>query len=171
MKEQGFKNYFVGFFSVVLLMYGGSAFSQNWRNGITNDKSATYVATVNESSTILGKYCYFDSNTCMWILMNKVSCKEKDSYPALASVDKQALSIELVCLGNIGDGLYRYGIRPYEGIDTAITQSKTIGIVSPLADGNFRVNRFELSGMTEMHNSMIEFFSKRGAKRPADQTL
>lgn len=148
-----------------------NAHAQKWNNGITNDKSAAYVATVNESDTILGKYCYFDTNTCMWVLMSSVSCKDKDSYPALLSADKEAQSIELVCLGAFSSTRYRYGIKPYDSVNPAIVSSKKIGIASALSSGEFRVNRFDISGITESHDAMIEFFSKRRNTKPADQTL
>lgn len=107
-----------------------------------------YAATINESGTLFGQFCYPDDSVCYWLLASKTSCADGSSYPVLASSSGAAVHLEIVCKGKTEDGIYRYVFADFETVGALIKSGKTgkIAIVVPLTGGDFTVSRFGLNG-------------------------
>ncbi len=117
----------------------------NWMVGTIEGGEGYFAATVNDSSAVLGQYCYLESGDCLWLLATTTNCEEGERYPVLVNADAGSAQLELVCrkLGKKP----RYIFTNFEAIDKSIrTSSKYIGFAFPLQSGLFQVDRFMLDG-------------------------
>ena len=115
-----------------------------WDYEINND---FYAGTTNDSSNSLGQQCSMSARTCRYFVGLPTSCKDGVSYPALVNSDSGAFYAKLVCVGKVGKyNLYRYIFEDFSDIDSAIRNSKRIGIAVPMEGGEVMVLRFPLDG-------------------------
>ncbi|WP_382321315.1 hypothetical protein ACFJGX_11160 [Hydrogenophaga sp. UC242_50] len=155
------------------LLQSNAATAQNgWSHGITNGRDAVYAATINDSGAVLGQYCFFEDESCYWILANNIGCEEGEIYPALTSSEITSSSIEMVCGGKLSEGKTRYFLKPFDTIEKISQGSKYIGIAIAMDDGQFRVNRFDLRGATAAMKRATELFHKTPRRSSTkDRTL
>ncbi len=120
----------------------------NWMVGALDANEGFFAATVNDSSAVLGQYCYLESGDCLWLLATSTNCEEGERYPVLVNADGGSSQMELVCrkLGKKP----RYIFSKFDSIDAAVrSSSKYIGFAFPLQSGMFQVDRFLLDGAIE----------------------
>lgn len=141
----------------------------SWASGSADDGSNLYAASINDSGSVLGQYCYISSGNCVWLLAISASCEDGSEYPVMANSDTGAVQLKVSCKGKVGD-LYSYVFSEFEGIDTIVKTGKRIGFALPLQQDQFRVVRFKLDGSVDaikiMRNSAQKVFdkSKTGTK-------
>jgi len=113
-----------------------------------------YAITINDSDAGFGQFCYPDSGSCIWILVNKTGCKDDSKYPVLASAPiGGAIALEVLCGGKFSD-YFRYVFTDFDAVNELVKGGGRIGIVFPLASGEFRVTRFDLNGATTAVSNM-----------------
>lgn len=117
-----------------------------WTTGVTNDGGAVYAATVNDSGSLLGQYCFPGEGGCIWFLGMGTSCEEGARYPVLANSDSGATHISVYCSAQVENGLYRYVFTEFDAIDELVKKASRVGFAVPLQSDNFKVIRFDLVG-------------------------
>ena len=120
----------------------------NWMVGTIEGGEGFFAATVNDSSAVLGQYCYLESGDCLWLLATSTNCEEGERYPVLVNADGGSAQLELVCrkLGKKP----RYIFTNFDAIDKSVrSSSKYIGFAFPLQSGLFSVDRFLLDSAVE----------------------
>lgn len=137
----------------------------SWFTGKTNDNNLVFAATTNDNGHLLGQYCSPEKGSCLWILGISTPCKLGDKYPILANSDSGASHLPVRCDEQLEDGRFRYVFSKFNDIDSIIKGSLRIGFALPLQSDNFRVIRFDLSGV----NRAIKFMSSSETK-PAPKT-
>ena len=106
-----------------------------------------YAGTTNDSSNTFGQQCAMSDKTCRYFVGLPSSCQDKVSYPALVNSDSGAFHARLVCIGRGGKyNLYRYVFQDFANIDSAVRNSKRIGIAIPMENSEVMVLRFPLDG-------------------------
>lgn len=156
----------------LLLLTTGWAAAQNaWTHGLISDKSGVYAGTINDSGASFGQYCYFNDESCYWILGNSLECVAGETYAALVSSPASSSHIELVCAGQ-NDGAWRYFVKPFDVMEQIVKKSDFLGVAIGTAAGQFRVNRFSLSGSGSAMTRAADIFHKT-PKKPStrDRTL
>ena len=116
----------------------------DWIDGEFDD-GEPYVMSLGRNNTAIWKSCDHTDATCTWRVGLVTSCEAGASYPALINSDSGASQHTLQCEGKItvsGNAIYRYSISNPDAIDTAVSSGSTLGVVYPLAGGNFQVVRF-----------------------------
>jgi len=123
----------------------------DWTVRVMADGEGMYALTVNDSGGQLGLICFGSTGKCLWVLSNKINCKDRSTYPVLVNADSGAASTHVACMKLDGEPVYAFG--EYDVIDRTIRQSERIGIAAPLQSGQFAVTRFSLRGAS----AAIEF--------------
>jgi hypothetical protein len=137
------------------LLGSGSAFSaeqkfNDWSVDYSNDKSRIYAATVNDSGSVFGEFCTLATGKCLWILGMSVTCDGKSNIPLLASAANGSASLELQCGGKIEGGtIYQYFFTKWQDVEALIKDSSNVGFAFAMANGQFKVSRFSLSGRSD----------------------
>jgi hypothetical protein len=131
---------------------------EEWIFG-TEDSGMPYIATVNDSENVLGKWCDGELEKCFWMIAIKLGCSEGAEFPALVSAPQGAVSTTLSCSGpkHIGQSLYhRYVIHDFDLMTKIVSAgSGRVGIVVATEGDEFRVNRFSLRGGTSATARML----------------
>ncbi|RXJ72696.1 hypothetical protein CS022_13730 [Veronia nyctiphanis] len=127
------------------------------RDWMVNTDGAEYyfAATVNNSNDIFGKYCYFDSEKCLFLVGVDITCEKGFEYPALVNSEYAAIHVTLHCGDTFGSQNVMV-LEPYDDIDLAILQGSQFGIAVPMESGKFQVSRFSLSGAADAIESMMD---------------
>jgi hypothetical protein len=104
-------------------------------------------------------------------------CEKDSSYPVLANTDKGAAHFDIVCLGQVANGMYSFGFKNWQELEHILKTGERIGIATPMQSDQFKVFRFLLDGLTQS-TKVIEtsFFAganapKAKAGRPANSTV
>ncbi len=121
--------------------------SQDWFAQLQGDEYY-WAATFNDSGGILGQWCYFESQGCMYLVATNTACESDAKYPILANSDAGAVVLEIVCRGSFdsnGTKKYRYVFTDFDSIDGIVRKAIRVGFAMPLKDGYFNVVRFTLA--------------------------
>lgn len=147
----------------------GAYAQQGWQAGVMNDNEGVYAGVTNDSGVVLGRYCTFKDDSCVWLIANDMSCRPANDYPALATA-KSSAHVSLVCGGmNPARTQHRYFIKPYDTIDALVNDGGILGIAMVAESGNFRVFRFDLRGAKAILEQADSIYRTRS--RTKDQTL
>uniref|UniRef100_UPI003B968446 hypothetical protein n=2 Tax=Photobacterium leiognathi TaxID=553611 RepID=UPI003B968446 len=139
---------------------------KDWIIGTEGDEYY-YSATVNKSDHIFGKYCYFESENCIYLTAVDITCTKGNKYPVLVNTDTGAFHVSLMC----GDSNVLI-FDEFDSINEAATKGKQLGISIPMESGLFKVTRFSLSGSTYSIETMTkEAFKRIQADSPDSQLL
>ncbi|PMP02161.1 hypothetical protein BCS95_11810 [Vibrio breoganii] len=126
-----------------------------------------YAATVNKSGHVFGKYCYFESEQCLYLTGVDITCTTGNKYPVLINADSGSLHATLHC----GDRLNGQNVLVFDNFDeveATAKDSKQIGIAIPMENGRFKVSRFSMSGSTYSLDTMTEEAEKYLAESNVD---
>ena len=141
----------------------------SWIVGSMGNDEGLYAATVNDSSGVLGQYCYTESSQCLWLIATDVKCEQDSKYPVLVNADGGSAQMELVCLKL--ENKPRYAFTEFKKIDDVIRSSSSyIGFAFPMESGNFKVSRFLLGGSLKAINAMRTKAEKNVAPNAAPKT-
>jgi hypothetical protein len=135
----------------------------DWMIGLMENQEGIFIATMNDSKAVLGKYCFFEENQCLWLLLNDIDCNNKNEYPVLINSDVAADHMTMICT-KMADGTPRYAISPFDTINAHIEKSNRIGIAFPLDSGKFQISRFSLTGAKDAMQLIQDFFKKVSEK-------
>ncbi len=114
----------------------------HWSN---NQEEFYYAATMNSSNHLLGQYCFFDSENCIYLIGIEVNCEIGHEYPALINSNTGSSHIKLTCSHKYEDQHF-FIISPFDDIDNIVRQASKVGIVVPMEGDSFKVSRFSLAG-------------------------
>jgi hypothetical protein len=147
----------------------GTHAQQTWQAGVMTDNEGVYAGVTNDSGAILGRYCTFKDDSCVWMLVNDMGCKPANQYPALATA-KTSAHVSLVCAGlNPARTQHRYFLKPYDTVDGLVGEGGVLGVAMVAESGNFRVFRFDLRGAKAILEQADAIYRNR--LRTKDQTL
>jgi hypothetical protein len=144
----------------------------DWLVGSMSNGTGLYAATINDSGLLLGEYCYFSSNNCVWVLGSDTVCEQDHRYPALANTDQGAASLEISCTGQFqqsGKTTFAYFFSDWKLLESLMKTSTRLGIAVPMKSDQFTVWRFSLDGMTAAIRKMEADFlasSRWNGQRP-----
>ncbi|GAD89779.1 hypothetical protein VHA01S_027_00350 [Vibrio halioticoli NBRC 102217] len=156
------------------LFYAGSALSaekahKDWVID-TDGSEYFYAATLNNSGHVFGKYCYFESENCMYITGVDIKCTNGNKYPALVNSDSGSMNTTLHCGGRV-EGQNVLIFENFDDIEATVKKSKQLGIAIPMENGKFKVSRFSMSGSTYSIDKMTKEAEKHLALSNADSEL
>ena len=132
----------------------------DWYGSVDNE-DFYFAMTVNEAGHILGQYCYFENSTCLYLIDMGINCDEGHEYPSLINSSAGSSMVNLVCSHKTKEGKYVMAINSFDDIDRVIRSATRIGFAVPLADGQFKVSRFSLSGSVKAIDRMLAAAQKR----------
>lgn len=107
------------------------------------------ASTENSNGSGLGKLCSIESEACLWVLLNKIGCKEGAEYPVLVNTTAGASDHTVRCM-NSGENMM-YAFTDYEKASVALLSEavRTVGIAFPMEKGRFQANYFSMEGASE----------------------
>jgi hypothetical protein len=143
--------FFIGLSSAAI---GQTSQFGSWNTGRIGGNEGLFAATVNDSGHILGQYCYFQSDSCIYLLAFQTACKPESKYPVLVNSDVGSSQVFVYCSGQLSSGKYRYVFTDFEEIDKVIKGANKVGFAVPLEGDKFLVVRFTLNGSNEAIASM-----------------
>ena len=168
------RNRMVRIMSAALLaftvVFGSSAYGQvqtygDWKVDLS-DPSLYAAVTVNDSNHEFGQYCFFDKDSsCDWFFETDMSCKDGSKYPVLANADREALYLEVLCLGEV-KGRYAYAFTDFDKVDKLIRASKRVGFAVPTQGDEFVVFRWDLKDVMNALSAMRTAAERRTRSIP-----
>lgn len=158
----------IQFVMLVALYCTSQAWAQNnvWESGISDDGTYVYAVTAHTSMLGIGQYCYVDSGNCIYAMVQDAKCDKDEKYPALINSDVSASHHMLMCVGP-APGLsrrYLYMFDNFDAIDAIVRSGTTMGIATPMVNGQFQVIRFSLRGSIRAINSLEAFYRQLVSK-------
>jgi len=138
----------------------------NWQADTFSE--GVYAATLNDSESLLGQYCYPDQGSCLWLLGLKTRCESGHEYPILANSDLGARELSLRCGNRLESGYYQYVFTNFDAINDIVTTASQLGFAIPVEGDQFRVVRFSLDGARSAVDGMRSRASEEKNK-PARQ--
>lgn len=126
--------------------------------------------TTNDSGTMLGQFCWYDTELCQWLLGTTIPCNKEEIYPVLANASTGSYHFEMKCFGILPsmNEIYAYAFIKPEKIDDVIRSSTKIGFAFPLKNDNFKVSRFKLNGANKSCDFMLQVFKQKLIAKPRD---
>jgi hypothetical protein len=136
---------------VILIIYSASAQAEvktnkDWIWDLSGDEYA-YAATFNEDGRVLGQYCYFDNETCYYLVNLGTNCEKDSEYPSILNSDAGVTEVKLICGHKYKSGNVFF-IKPFDEVNDLIRKAKTVGFAIAMESGKFKVVRYSLSGST-----------------------
>jgi hypothetical protein len=133
----------------------------DWTVRVMAEGEGMYAGTVNDSGGQLGLICFGSTGKCLWVLSNRINCRDRSTYPVLVNADSGAASTQVTCMNLDDEPVYAFGDS--DVLDRTIRRSERLGIASPLQSGQFAVTRFSLRGAVAaiefMHAEMNATFN------------
>lgn len=150
----------------------------DWDFGI-DDFGLPYMATVNDSDGMMGRWCDGETEKCFWLMAIRLRCDVGAEFPALLSSSAGATATRLVCGGPYAIGRLTYHrliITDFELMNRLAAEGNgRIGIVIATDAGDFRVNRFSLRGaqtaLSRMEHAESEYVRAKQQRSTRDRTL
>jgi len=121
-----------------------------------NDGGAAFAATINDSEAIFGQWCYKSIQGCYWILASDTACDTGEDYPSLINSTSAAISATMRCTSIAG--VNRLVFKDFSLIDDAIKNDGVLAIATPMKNGSFKVQRFDLKGVQPSLNAMRRIY-------------
>lgn len=125
---------------------------------------ADWIATINESGSVLAKSCT-DKENCLWLIASDMPCKESDGgSPALVNGAAGALSIESYCVGTLPNlpNKFRMYLTNPDMLDKLARESDEIAFAMATGGSSFRVFRFK----TRQFSEALDVLRPRVNRRP-----
>ncbi|AZT83650.1 hypothetical protein EHN06_08915 [Marinobacter sp. NP-4(2019)] len=129
--------------------------SKDWMWDASGQEFA-YAATSTDGGRILGQYCYYNQDSCVYVVTLGITCEQGSEYPALVNSNVGAIEVQLICGHKAATDENAFFIKPFTEIDNAVRQASNIGFAIAMKSGRFKVTRFSLSGSTYAIESMRE---------------
>ena len=147
-------------FGIILIAWGASARAEStafgdWFWDFSDNDDFVFAATMNSDGRILGQYCYYNEEYCIYVVSFGTLCTEGDKYPVLLNTETFSKSVEMVC-GHIYKDANVFYFTDFDEIDSAVRSSPSIGYALAMKEGRFKVVRFSLSGSGKAIDAMRE---------------
>ena len=113
---------------------------------VSSADDGPFIATVNDSGGLLGKYCYMSQNGCVWLIVTSVRCDDNSEYPVLINAEAGATYTSVRCSPISGKNRYVF-LNP-DLVDQAVKTGAQIGFAFPMQGGSFQVARFGIQRAT-----------------------
>ncbi len=122
----------------------------DWRVVRSGDGGALDAYTVNESGSMLGEHCNVNDHSCNWLVVTAIRCSGDDEYPVLGNASSGAVPLQVQCQGATDDAgsQFRYGFTDWQQLEALMQDAARVGFAMPMADDQFQVLRFSLTGRT-----------------------
>ena len=122
----------------------------DWRVARATDGSTLDAYTINESGSLLGEHCSVAEHSCNWIVITAIRCAGEDEYPVLGNTSSGAVPLQVQCEGATDqDGAqFRYGFTDWQQLEALMQDAARVGFAMPMAEDQFQVLRFSLTGRT-----------------------
>jgi len=135
------------FFSTIFIACEGILYASDWSAGIDSKSGEfVYAATVNDSGSLFGQYCFKSNKSCLYLLAMTVACNPGNKYPVLVNSDIGSYVLQIYCFDKFKDGLYRYSFTNFDDIDGIVKRASRVGFAVPMEGDQFKVIRFSLFG-------------------------
>lgn len=135
----------------------------------TDNPSMFYAATISDTGTVFGQYCFSKSQACVYLIGMSTACVKGTKYSVLANSDAGSSYHEIYCDTQLSSGLYRYIFTNFDSIDNLVKSASRIGFAMPLKNDQFIVLRYNLSGaakaVTQMKNKADLLMYKKERKK------
>lgn len=133
----------------------------DWAVGATDDGTAVYAGTLNDSGEVFGEYCFFKAKSCRWMIGMHTSCKPGASARVLLGSDSNAAPLDVYCFGELQGGLYSYAFKDWKTLEEAIKDASRLGFAVPTSGDRFVVVGFSLNGRIDAQQAAEGFFSNQ----------
>jgi hypothetical protein len=122
----------------------------DWRVARAADGSTLDAYTINESGSLLGEHCNVAEHSCNWIVITAIRCSGEDEYPVLGNTSSGAVPLQVQCEGATDQegAQFRYGFTDWQQLEALMQDAARVGIAMPMAEDQFQVLRFSLTGRT-----------------------
>ncbi len=141
----------------------------DWEWGYAEDATYLWAATNSDEGMMLGEFCFFDTETCIYFIAQDVECVEGDNYPVLIN-GNYVQAAEIYC-SHTYENLWVYIFSDYDLLDPLVRETGQIGVAMALDDGTFQLTRFSLKGSMQAMDAMGSVFigitDSGGSSRPA----
>lgn len=144
--------------------------SKEWTASMEPDSEFYYAATINSSGHMLGQYCYFADGSCVYLMAMNTQCESGSQYPAIINSDSGSAHATVLCSHSY-EQQHIVFIYPFDDVDRIVRQATNIGVVIPMADGQFRVSRFGLAGSNYALDRMRAAAEARMQRQPSKRKL
>ena len=156
------KNLFIAILLISIPVLCSAQFNTIGRWGVdTTYSEFMYAATLNDTGSVFGQYCYKSTQSCLYLIGLKTSCNVGHRYYVLSNSDIGSNVFEIYCNGPLISGLYQYVFTNFNKIDDLVKNGSRVGFAMPLQDSTFIVVRFSLYGSTsavERLRKMVDIF-------------
>jgi hypothetical protein len=149
-------------------LYAGTFSSGDWYWS-NDDGSFYWAATTNQADHILGQYCYFEGDACLYLVGMSIDCKVGEEYPALINSDAGAIQVTLICSHEFRKQKI-LAINSFDDIDRVVRNSTRIGIAVPLENDQFKVGRFSLAGSVKAIDRMRAAATAKMKRKPKNSS-
>lgn len=129
---------------------------ESWSAGVSNDGGAAYAGTVNDSGAVFGQWCYKSVQGCYWILASDSTCEAGVDYPSLMNSSAGSNVAMLRCTSISGTN--RMVFKDFSMIDNAVKATGVLAIATPMQNGSFKVQRFDLKGVQQSITAMQRIY-------------
>ncbi len=153
---------------LILALFVGTLQAQprsfsDWTMGRQSGEEGLFAATQNDSGNILGKYCFAELASCVYLLGMKTSCVKGNRYPVLVNASTGSETLEVYCGGALGSlNLYQYIFSDFDKINRTVLEASKVGFAVPLHNDQFNVVRFSLIGSNEAIDAMTQAYRRSG---------
>jgi hypothetical protein len=137
--------------------------SKDWIWNV-DGKEYYYAATETAERHVFGQYCYFEDETCIYLITNGMKCDVGTTLPALLNSDNYVSSVELYC-GEEMDGVNVLVFKDFDEVDAVAKENKIMALALATQSGHFRVTRYSLVGSTYAIESMRQRAVERTNKK------
>jgi hypothetical protein len=140
------------------------------------NKDFFLAATINAAGHLLGQYCYFESESCIYIIGIGITCTPGHQYPVLVNSDAGSSRVSFVCSHKYEDQ-YVLAINTFDDIDRVIRKATRVGFAVPMQNDDFKVARFSLRGAAQTIDFMLDAAETRmnrkldNRRKPAEERL
>lgn len=107
-----------------------------------DSETSTLASTTTESGAAFGPVCIAGIEKCSYFVNSQLNCEDGHSAPLLLSGEAGAMASSARCT-HVGE--HKLSLFE-EDLDGLVGGSGTIGVVTPLESGKFKVMRFNMNG-------------------------
>jgi len=122
----------------------------DWRLARSSDGATLDAYTVNENGSLLGEHCSVAEHSCNWVVITAIRCSGDEDYPVLGNTSSGAVPLQVQCEGATDDDAsqFRYGFTDWQQLEALMQDAARVGFAMPMAEDQFQVLRFSLTGRT-----------------------
>ncbi len=137
---------------------------------VTTTQGGSSIASIkNNAGSVFGVICIED--TCTSFFNPTVPCDEETKYPALVNAPSAAFPVTMECVKAGELNLYTFPMD--SGITDAMSIGGIIGIAYPMKSGEFKVERFSLTGSARAAaraGQIAKFYALPANKKGSDKS-